>query len=484
MEETERELLKEPFNPTDPVVIIDPEYSNGTIAKIFDDVTKSGESPQSAVSSVKDDAINIPVIKMNNTILRDNQIDFLRIYYNDFLPAIKLSVKDSDNLVKTMDTPGMDNEIQIIITSEINGYYKKINLQFYITNIEIFEEYISYDAIFKFPDFNKDIFKQIGKGQGKLNTFNMLKEIATEVKLGFAASPKCEDIQDNRYRLCQSQKYPEFIKEQISYAGVDEDSIFDVWVDIFGYLVMVNVPYILNENVESEQLMIYSMVGEHSEIENSAEVNAIQLQRTLTNNQANKGNYNLLFDNYEPIVDNDKIYNDGALNESYYMTNLGNTNQIQTEQLQIVENSLDGILNLEKYEYKKMEFIGIEFDNEIPILFKTKLNKRYFDKIRAKKIKIELTNYNLGLERGTLVNVLFKEYDQNIIKAIDKNKNPDENASGSINPYTTGMYYIDSMEFIYKSEEHRIQQYLYLIKKGSLTNPTNKVISPIADETK
>jgi hypothetical protein len=256
-EESKKELLKEPYNPTDPIVVFDPEYSNGTVVKIFDDVNSKGNfSPQGAVSAVKDDAINIPVVKMNNTILKDNQIDFVKIFYEGFLPKIKLSVKDDDSLVRTMDMPGMDNEIQVVITSEINGYYKKINLQFYIVNINIYDEFISYDGVFKFPPLNVDVLKQIGKGKGKLNTYDMLSEIAKEVKLGFAASPKCQDVKDERYRLCQSQKYKDFIEEQLTYAGLDEDSIFDCWIDLFGYLVMVNVPYIMNENIEPEQLMI------------------------------------------------------------------------------------------------------------------------------------------------------------------------------------------------------------------------------------
>ena len=107
---------------------------------------------------------------------------------------------------------------------------------------------------------------------------------------------------------------------------------------------------------------------------------------------------------------------------------------------------------------------------------------KYFAKLRYKRLKVELDNYNIGLERGTLVNVLIKEYDQNIIKAMNGNKDPDESASGFMNPYASGMYYIDSIEFVYKSENHKIQQYLYLVKKGMTTSPSNKIISPIKDE--
>lgn len=481
MEENQNKLLKEPYNPTDPKVVFDPEYNNGTIVKIYDDIEGIGNSSKSSsVSAIKDDAINIPVIKMNNIVLKDNQIDFLKIFYNSFIPEIILSVKDSDNLVRTLDTPGYDNDISIVITTEINGYYKKINLQFYITKIQIFDEYISYNAKFKFQDLNKNIFKQIGKG--KLNTYNMLKEIAQECKLGFASTKKCEDIKDDRYRLAQSQTYIDLITQHIAFSGIDEESIFDCWIDLFGYLVLINVPYVFHEKVDQEQLMIYSMVGYHSGLEESSEVTGIQLQRTLTNNKVNANNYNLLIENYEPIVNNESIYNDGALNENYYLTGLGNTNQIKTEQIQIIENSLDGIKQADTYEFKKNNFLGIEFDPDMPILFKTQLNKRYFDKLKSRKLKVELSSYNLGLERGTLVNVVIKEYNQTIIKQLNQNINDEESAEGVVNPYSSGIYYIDSMEFVYKIENHKIIQYLYLIKKGSIVNPLNKTLFPINDE--
>ena len=64
--------------------------------------------------------------------------------------------------------------------------------------------------------------------------------------------------------------------------------------------------------------------------------------------------------------------------------------------------------------------------------------------------------------------------------ALYKFSNPDENATGTVNPYTTGMYYIDSMEFEYKTENHKIQQFLYLIKRDGVTNPINRSIEPLA----
>ena len=134
----------------------------------------------------------------------------------------------------------------------------------------------------------------------------MLSEIAKENKLGFAATKKCEDIKDERYRLIQSKTYVDYIKDQIILSGLDEESIFDVWVDLFGYIVMVNVHYVMTEKVDPEQLTIYTIYGgENTVNDESMAPQAIQLQRTLTNNITNETNINLQFGLFENIINND-----------------------------------------------------------------------------------------------------------------------------------------------------------------------------------
>ena len=76
--------------------------------------------------------------------------------------------------------------------------------------------------------------KQIG--EGKLNTYDTLLEIAKENKLGFAATKGCKDVKDERYRLVQTKTYVDYVKEIIGYGGLDEESIFDAWIDLFGYI--------------------------------------------------------------------------------------------------------------------------------------------------------------------------------------------------------------------------------------------------------
>ena len=478
--EKEIDFLKEPYNPLDPIVVIDPDIHHKVILKQYENPDIDGPS-QSKYNALKDDAINIPVIRLNNITLNDNQIDYVKIYFDDFLPKVHLSVKDTENVIKVCDTPGFENEINIVITCHINGYYKKISLLFYITNFKPYEDYISYDGVFKLQTINTHMMKQIGSG--KLNTYNMLLEIAKENKLGFAATEECEKIKDERYRLIQTKTYIDYIKEQINIGGLDENSIFDAWIDIFGYIVLVNVSYVLSTEIDPNQLMIYSMVGisdEYTINDKSIDVQPVKLPRTLTNNKTNPAQTNIQFDKYEIIIDNKNIYNNGCLNTDYFMSSPCEENTINTEQLQIIENGSEGDLTASKYEYSKAKFIGIEF-SDTPMLFQRQLHNRYFDKIRTKRLKIELVKYNLGLERGTLVNIIFKTYNNEEIKLLTNKNDIDQTTEGIVNPFTSGIYYIDSIVFEYASENHKIQQFLYLIKKSIDGNAITQTLGPKID---
>jgi hypothetical protein len=139
--------------------------------------------------------------------------------------------------------------------------------------------------------------------------------------------------------------------------------------------------------------------------------------------------------------------------------------------------------NHDKYEFEKTNFLGIEFnDGGTSILNQKIVNKKFLDKLKAKRTKIQLENYNLGLERGTLLYMQFKDYDKNIQNinnpkngdfATKENNTVDTTATGLDNPYIPGFYYIDSMEFEYHKENHKITHYLYLIRKSVSISSTD-----------
>jgi hypothetical protein len=59
----------------------------------------------------------------------------------------------------------------------------------------------------------------------------------------------------------QHENFKEFIDRQIKISGLDEDSIFDVWIDLYRYITMVNVSWVLTEDIDVNHLAINAVVG-------------------------------------------------------------------------------------------------------------------------------------------------------------------------------------------------------------------------------
>ena len=122
------------------------------------------------------------------------------------------------------------------------------------------------------------------------------------------------------------------------------------------------------------------------------------------------------------------------------------------------------------------------------------IREQYFNKIRLRRLEVTLTQYNLGLQRGTLVNVLIFEEDmkkkskllqsssnifgetksQELDETNEDKDTQTQTGKMVVNLAISGMYYIDGMEFTYEQSEGKLVQKLILLKKGIRTNIENK----------
>lgn len=515
MEDTQ---LKEPYNPTDPVVVFDPEFEKSKIVVRWN--PQGGEDPSNELdqNALKEDAIRWPLIKLNTRVIDKTQIKLFKLEVKNFLPTIELEVFDNDKVIQDTDVPGMNNVITVVIIAAVNGANKKISCDFYITSCEFTNGIASYKGELKLLDLKKSKFAQIG--DKALTTYEFLEKIAHDCKLGFATTDRCKDINDARWRQVYSQNYKEYIEDQIKFGGVDEYSVFDAWIDQFGYLVMVNLPYVFKENVDPMQLTTQVVAGETNDAPNNElPENTVHLvNRMITNNKDGGGAGNLYFDNYESVVDNETNEKEGTLKTLWYLTNPCETNLIASKQIQVIEDSIDGLQGSNEYEFETSEFIGVEM-SETPIIVQKEIAKSYRRKISAKQLYVEMEKPNYTLQRGQLLQVITEEYEAITKKMIidnytntqtteettsekdeeDVNSNVSDtvinDGDGVINPSLSGLYYINSVGFIFsgssagvpdKNGNHRkygngeenILQYMYLIRKDLQNNIINKYTPP------
>ena len=526
------EQLQPPLNFTDPYVL----HDGGSRGNIVEEYMPNHLNNPEAVhrsnnrqdSTVKTKGILAPLVMVNTKLLHESQVESMIIYYKDFVPSIELVIHDDDQIVKNTDIPNLNNVIRIIIVPEIENVYKSISLDFEIISVNIDGETIKYSGKYKHLPFNKKRIKEliypgcpnvVGKRgsnnevssetascnppeQKRPNMWELLHIIASECELGFSCTDHCQDIQDRLPRLVYNKSYDTFAKEQLEFSGLDENSIFDAWIDLYGYIVMVNFSWIItNKEVTQNNLAITAFPGVHSTQElNMPDQKPKQVHRTLYSMPRDGSINNLVFSNYNVIVNNSDLIL--GTNRSMYTCNLidiaGNISITQHD-VESIENSVDG-RKTEEYAKEQQKTLSIEC-NDIPINKQKMIRQKYFAKYRQRILEIEMDKVNLGLQRGTLINVVIMTDEINtkhlIVSASsnlleNQDIEPDKLKVGDLeykdlieqeniplpNMALTGMYYIDGMKFTYSYHENKIKQYLYLIKKDSLTNLNNWHTNP------
>lgn len=527
--------LEEPINFTDPYVLHDSNLDKPIIIELYtpNDIVTDNEEDHGVNkdhASIKVAGMQYPLVQLNSKVLNKDQIKKLVINYDNFLTTIELHVYDPSKLIQNTDIPGFNNLLKVIIVPEVQNVYKSISLEFKITSAKAKGDTIIYYGRYKVLEFNKKRIKELiysgcsnekeqtnedgeviqtikcNPNENKQpNTWEMLHIIANECNLGFSSTDKCQDIEDRLPRLIYNRNYEDFIYDQLSFSGLDEESVFDAWVDLYGYLVMVNVAWVLNnEDVTPLNLGIYTFMGVHATDDNHVPEQSSQLvPRVITNAINMPGVTNLSFRKYNFIVDNSALllgtstsmYNFGLLDIN------GGQNAINQYDVTMNRNSLDD-QRTEDYEMQNQKQLIIEC-NELPINKQKLIRQSFFRKHRQRILEVKLEKINLGLQRGTLINVAIFENDT-ISKQValsqasqvleDVLPEPGEitgddfinhdipedyadtildETAEVLNLGLSGMYYIDSMKFEYSSDLQEIKQYLRLIKKSNLNNLTN-----------
>jgi hypothetical protein len=507
------------INSTDPIVWHDPVLEKERIAKLYvppkpangdthledyDGIDALGR--HSEYDQIKTDGIRFPILQINNTTIESHQIESIKLEYKDFTPYLKVVINDSDGFIKFKDIPGSNNIVKLVIIPPKDGVYRKISLSFKIISFEIFNNNLYYKCEYKLDELNKDKFESVyfckNSGCEKCNkkpnplpnTWECLHEISSKLGLGFASTQQCKDIEDNLPRLIQNVSYNTFINNIITYGGFDENSIFDCWIDLYGYLVMVNLPYIFNSNIQSDSLELVANVGIIT-TENGLPDNKIErVKRVLTNGNNQGAVSNMSIKSYQEISNPGDMHFFGNLHSlSTFMPLCNNgVNNLVYEDIQSKEDSVDGE-HTEEYTISQKLPLNICYTK-----YNTKrqedIRNQYITKIKSKGLEVILNEYNLGLQRGTLVNVVIFENDMRrkskLLRAGsnalgDQSEEPDVDANDIdtmtketnmvLNTALSGLYYIDGMEFVYdKSIAERIEQKLILLKIGNRSNLDNK----------
>lgn len=214
----------------DAVVIFDPEIELSELS-----VPNSEESAgYNGTNTNKSLGLYSPIIQINDKYFDHLSITSSNIEVGDFLPRLTVSIKDEERILSNQASV-TDAIVKLFIRSK-NKEFKPVRQDYKITSFVKSDSMVYITAVLNLPElFNEKI-----SSYGKISSFDTLKKIAKDLKLGFATNETLTN--DIMCRICPSISLMDFIQNDIIPSMYkDDNSFFKVFIDQFYYLNIIEI---------------------------------------------------------------------------------------------------------------------------------------------------------------------------------------------------------------------------------------------------
>ena len=330
--------------------------------------------------------IQTPLIMINSIVIDFDAIKYFSIKSVGRLPELVMTVEDRYELINNIDKPSNDNEVRVQILPRFDNAYKKINLTFFISSIQVTGSLIRLTCTYKLSTLTSSKFKTFGE----IDTYSLFKTVATETQLGFATN--ITNLSDSRYIYCDNKSYLELMNDEIQYSSAN-NNIIDYWVDLWDNINLVDIKERYTAIDSDDDMMIW-VSGQLHEVTIDAEIEPIKMPAVLTN--LPQSNNSELFVKSYSIKNNsgssiskgtDKVYGIYEDSNKEYLDYL-----IQ-----------DG--DIKKDIFSKYEYIGENY-GEYNYMLAKQLRDGFVQKINSETITVTLQSPLLGVMRGHKVNFI------------------------------------------------------------------------------
>lgn len=341
---------------------------------------------QPAIQQTSVYGIQAPLIMVNNIVVDFTDVIYFNLKSKSRYPEIDITVRDRYNLLASLDTPGIDNELRVQVLPKFDNKYKKINLTFFITRTTFRGDEISIKGVYKLSKFTSSQIKSFGE----IGTYGLFETIATETGLGYATNIESSE-EDKRWVYCDYKSYGELLDTEISLSGF-ETKIYDWWIDSWNNLNLVDI-YDRYNSIDSEDDMKLWVSCQNREVTEGIENEPVEVAAILNNHPMNDSSelfveeYNITNNPGSQIIGGtDRIFSTYELDKGEYMDTL-----IQ-----------DG--DTHKDIFYKYEYLG-EVYGEYNYLLSSKKRETFMQKIQSNEnVRVVLRTPLLGILRGNKIN--------------------------------------------------------------------------------
>lgn len=184
--------------------------------------------------------LQYPLIKINNYFISEMEIDFMTIDCRDFLPRITLQVTFIQNKFVDKEMPKDGDFISVAIRNKSDDL-NPIRNDYVITGVTVSRRR-SAGTVPTTVTFFGELFVPGLRGKYteafKGTSMDVLKIIAERLQLGFNTNDENTDDLQLWYLI---DSYDKFIEDTVLKAWRNENSFYDVWIDVYYNLNFVNV---------------------------------------------------------------------------------------------------------------------------------------------------------------------------------------------------------------------------------------------------
>lgn len=359
--------------------------------------------------------IQMPLIAINSIVIDIGSVKYFNLKSTGKMPELVLTVEDKYELINNIDKPSHDNEVRVQILPKFDNTYKKIDLTFYISSINVTGTLIKLICTYK----SHNLFSSQFKTYGSIDTYELFKQNAIYAKLGFATN--IAGSNDKRYIYCDNKSLYESMNTEIQHSN-STDYILDWWIDLWDNINLVDLKERYNSIDSNDDLSIW-IAGQTQDMTVDMDYKPIEVPAIINNLPLNSAS-ELFYRSYSVINNSgvqvsqgsDKVYSIYDINKEEHNDFLMQDGDVHND------------------VFTKYEYIGECYGSYNYLLSKC-LRSTYLQKINSEQLQVTMNSPLLGLMRGHKVNLLRYINDdmlENKMKSLEKQGAIDRNVESNI----------------------------------------------------
>lgn len=324
-----------------------------------------------------------PLVSINGILVNFDDVEYLRIDASKAVPTIEFECNDYNGTIKKFEDVGKDNYIQIQVLPPFDDAYKKVNLIFYIENMQVGAT-ISGRGSLKVPDFTKAQFECLGE----VSTYELFSELSKKCKLGFASN--IESTQDKRYINCNYKSYKELLSSEIELSESSRVMVLDWWLDLWHNIVLCDIYKRSSSTDNIEDMRVWISDGNENA---TSQIQPVHTDLVFNNSPASQ-NSELFIETLEPIKHTYKNLSNQQVSTIYSM-----------DKMCYLDHQLGDSKHDPTYKYDYRGEIYGEYD----YMFAKETREYYMRYKTAEQLRITTKTPLLGVNRGDQCRVVYYE---------------------------------------------------------------------------